>query len=49
MGAVKEYLMEKITEFAKRVGVEEEAIYRNTFLYDLAVLYAERKLKGEGI
>jgi len=46
MGIMKEYLMEKITEFAKRVGIDEEAIYRNDFLYDLAVLYAERKLKG---
>ena len=46
MGIMKEYLMEKITEFAKRVGIDEEAVYRNDFLYGLAVLYAERKLKG---
>ena len=42
---MKEYLMEKVAEFAIRIGIDEEAIYKNDFLYGVATLYAERKLK----
>lgn len=44
MGLMKENLMTKITEFAKRVGVPEKDIYNNEFYYSLAVEYAEREL-----
>ena len=45
MGLMKEHLMKKITEFAKKVGIDEEAIYKDDFLYSMATEYAERGLQ----
>ncbi len=47
MGFMKEYLMEKVAEYAEVIGVEEKAIYEDSFLYGLASLYAESKWAEE--
>jgi len=49
MGMMKRYLMEKIAEFAIKIGVTEEAIYNDDFLYERATAYAQLKLQQEGI
>jgi len=41
MGMMKEYLAKKVAEYAELIGVKEEAIYKDSFLYGLAQLYAE--------
>lgn len=45
MGLMKEFEMDVISEFAQRIGVSEQVIYNNEFLYGVACLYAERKLQ----
>ena len=47
MGRMKEFLMEAIVEFADICGKTEEEIYRNQQWYDVAVQYADAKLKGQ--
>ncbi len=44
MGMMKQFLMEKIAEFAISIGVDEELIYTNDRLYELATTYAQLKL-----
>ena len=47
MGLMKEYLMKEITEYARLIGVDEEAIYKDDVLYGCATMYAKAKLAEE--
>jgi len=47
MGMMKQYLMEKITELANKIGVTEGHIYSDDILYGLATKYAQLKLMSE--
>lgn len=47
MGKMKEFLMDAITEFAALHGKPEEEIYKDDRWYDVAVKYADAKLKGQ--
>ncbi len=45
MGRMKDFLMDKVAEFATLNGYSEEEVYRNDALYQRAVEYADKKLK----
>lgn len=45
---MKRYLEQKISEFANNIGVSEELIYQDNFLYEAATRYAQLKLMAEG-
>jgi len=45
MGIMKQFLEEKITEFAKLHGKTEQEIYENDEWYALAVKYANQALQ----
>ena len=47
MGIMKRHLEEKIAEYAKIIGVTEQAIYENQGLYNLAVKFAQSNLDGQ--
>ena len=46
MGMMKQFLMEKVAEYAKMRGWTEEEVYADSRKYDLAVLYADTQLKN---
>jgi hypothetical protein len=47
MGLMKNFLEEKITEYAEIIGVSEEEIYKNDNLYALAVKFAQQNLNAK--
>ncbi|MFA7101306.1 MAG: hypothetical protein WC196_06205 [Bacilli bacterium] len=47
MGMMKEYLCNKITEFAALHHLTEDEVYQNDRLYQQAVEYADKCLKKE--
>uniref|UniRef100_A0A6M3JTR2 Uncharacterized protein n=1 Tax=viral metagenome TaxID=1070528 RepID=A0A6M3JTR2_9ZZZZ len=46
MGMMKQFLMEKVAEYAKIRSWTEEEVYADSRKYDLAVLYADTQLKN---
>lgn len=46
MGMMKQFLIEKVAEYAKIRGWTEKEVYASIFKYDLAVLYADTQLKN---
>jgi hypothetical protein len=47
MGLMKEFLEEKITQYAKIIGVTEQEVYENDALYNLAVKFAQQNLNAK--
>ena len=46
MGMMKQFLMEKVAEYAKIRGWTEEEVYADSRKYELACLYADTRLKN---
>ena len=46
MGMMKQFLMEKVAEYARIRGWTEEEVYADSRKYELAELYADTQLKN---
>jgi hypothetical protein len=47
MGLMKEFLMEKVSEYCLLNGLDEAEVYQDDKLYQQAVEYADKKLKEQ--
>ena len=47
MGLMKEYLAEKITEFAKMINKTEQEVYEDENLYNAGVHFAQKCLDAK--